>query len=130
LTIYTLFFSTAGTISSTLNMEVLTLDLIKTSSGKVLFSVTVKNIGNKPITSCQVSIWDKAGNEKGPFDLKINDADVSATNQIDPGKVASITLTETEIGTNYDAGNSYPVKIFIESDGSTLEKALTVTCHS
>ena len=130
LVIYNVFFNTAGTVSSMTQVEVVSCDLIKAGS-KVLLSVTVRNTGNKPITSCNVTIWDGSSPpaQKGPFDLCVGANPVSQTNPLNPGGFATVSKTETDLGTAYTVGNSYPVKITARaSDGSTFEKSLTVTC--
>ena len=121
LVIYNLFFSTAGTLSTSFEVEITSVDLIKSGS-KVLFSVTIKNIGNKPVTECRVSIWDEGGKEKKSSDF---------VSTLDPGEYASVTLTESNIGSNFVVGKDYPVKIYAKSnDGNTFEKIITVTCGS
>jgi flagellin-like protein len=130
LAVYSLFFSTAGTMSSQTSVQVVSCDLVKSSS-KVLLSITVKNTGNKPITSCQVTVWDGAPTQRGPYNLQVGGSDVSSSNPLDPGAYASVTKTEADLGTNYIVGNKYPLEIVATaSDGSTFDTSLTVTCSS
>jgi flagellin-like protein len=123
LVIYNLFFSTAGTISSTLQVDIISCDLVKTATpSRVLLSITVKNTGNRPITTCKVSIWDDSGTEKPTGGKEI----VTAT--LNPGAFASSSITDTDIGTGFTIGKSYPVKIKAGDGTSTFEKTITIYC--
>lgn len=122
LVIYNVFFSTTGTMSSQLQVDVTSCDLIRTDS-KTLLSVTVKNTGNKPIVSCNVTIWDGSPTpaQKGPYSFYVGTNPVSPTNLLVPGGFASVSLTEAQLGTNFVVGNKYPVRIDARaSDGSTF----------
>ena len=130
LVIYNLFFSTAGTVSSATQVDMISCDLTKAGS-KVLLSITVKNTGNKPLTSCTVTLWDGSSPpaQKGPFNLQKGGADVLPSNQLEPGAFASVTKTEADVGTNFVLGNKYPIKVdATAADGSTFSKSFTVTC--
>ena len=132
LVIYHFFFSTAGTASATISLEVVSVDLVKTG-GKIMLSVTIKNTGSKPLQGATVTIWDDDGASHGPHNLQINGANVSSSNQVNPGAFASATFLDASIGGagKYTVGKSYPVKIIITAtDGSTLDKVVTVTCES
>ena len=117
LTIYTLYFSTFSTVTASLDIQVISIDIVK-ASGTMLVSATIKNTGNKPIDTCTVTIYG----DTGTAELTIND--------IDPGEFGSDSKTGSELsGFSVTIGNSYPVKIHVEaSDGSKLDKSLSVMC--
>jgi len=124
LVIYNLFFSSVGTMSSTLQVDIISCDLVKTASpSKVLLSITVKNTGNRPITTCKVSIWDNTPTEK-----PATGGGEILTASLNPGAFASYSFTDTNIGTSFDVGKSYPVKIKAGDGTSTFEKTITIYC--
>ncbi|MCD6538648.1 hypothetical protein J7L18_08605 [Candidatus Bathyarchaeota archaeon] len=117
LLIYSVFFGTAGTLSAQLNIQVVSVDIVKTSS-HTLVSATIKNTGNKPISSCTVTIYG----DSGTATLNLGSIDVGQTKSASATDPSGFTVT---------AGKTYPVKITASaSDGSTLDKSLTVTCTS
>ena len=117
LVIYNLFFGTAGTLSAQLNIQIVSVDIVKTSS-HTLVSATIKNTGNKPISSCTVTIYG----DSGTATLNLGSIDVGQTKSTSATDPSGFTVT---------AGKTYPVKITASaSDGSTLDKSLTVTCTS
>jgi len=134
LVIYNLFFSTAGTVSTVTQVDVMSCDLIKTSA-KTMLSITVKNSGNKPIYSCNVTIWDGSSPpaQKGPWSLNVGGSAVTNANPLNPGGFASLTAvsgSSPDPGTTYTVGNTYPVRIDVRaSDGSTFTKSFTVVCQ-
>ena len=118
LVIYNLFFSTAGTLSSQLNIQVVSIDIVKTSS-QTLVSATIKNTGNIPITECTVTIYG----DSGSVELDIGAIEVGQT------KSASKSGSDIPAGFSVTVGKSYPVKIYVKaSDDSTLDKSMSVTC--
>jgi len=131
LVIYNLFFSTAGTVSTAVQVEAVSCDLVKTSA-RTMLSLTLKNTGNKPIVSLKVYIWDGTPAQKGPWDANVGGSPVSGTNPLNPGAYASLTATDQSspsLGTTFTVGNSYPVRIVAQaSDGSTFDKSFTVVC--
>ena len=115
LVIYNLFFSTAGTISSQLNVQIVSVDIIKTST-TTLVSATVKNTGNKPITSCTVTVWGDSGTA------------TLSLGAMEPGRSKSASVADPS-GFSVTVGKPYPVKIdATAADGSTFSKSFTVTC--
>ena len=115
LVIYNLFFGTAGTLSAQLNIQIVSVDIVKTSS-HTLVSATIKNTGNKPISSCTVTIYG----DSGTATLNLGSIDVWQTKSTSATDPSGFTVT---------AEKTYPVKIAASaSDGSTLDKSLTVTC--
>jgi len=117
LVIYSLFFGTAGTLSAQLSIQVVSVDIVKTSS-HILVSATIKNTGNKLISSCTVTIYG----DSGTATLNLGSIDVGQTKSASATDPSGFTVT---------AGKTYPVKIAASaSDGSALDKSLTVTCTS
>jgi flagellin-like protein len=117
LVIYNLFFSTAGTLSAQLNIQVVSIDIVKTSS-QTLVSATIKNTGNKPITSCTVYVYG----DSGTATLSLGSIEVGQTKSANVRNPSGFSVT---------AGKSYPVRIVVTaSDGSTLDKSMSVTCTS
>jgi len=115
LVIYNLFFSTAGTISQQLNVQITSVDVVKTST-TTLVSATIKNTGNKPITSCTVTVWG----DSGTATLSLGALDV--------GQSMSASTTNPS-GFSVTVGKAYPVKVdATAADGSTFSKSFTVTC--
>jgi hypothetical protein len=107
-----------------LQVDIISCDLVKTATPRVVLSITVKNTGNKPITTCKVSIWDNTPAEKpqtGGYDI------LSGTT-LNPGAFASYSFTDANIGTGFDVGKSYPVKIKAGDGASTFEKTITIYC--
>jgi len=116
LVIYNLFFSTAGTASAQLNIQVQSIDVVKTSS-TILVSATIKNSGNKPIQTCTVTVY---GDYSGTATLNLGAIDVGQTKSQSAANPSGFSVT---------VGKSYPVTISVmASDGSRLDKSLTVTC--
>jgi len=115
LAIYTMLFSSISTISTTLDIQIISIDIVK-ASGTTLVSATIKNSGNKPIETCTVTFYGEDGSQ---HTLDLGD--------MDPGETQS--HSETTSGLTVTVGESYPVTIHVEaSDGSTLDKPLSVMC--
>jgi flagellin-like protein len=115
LVIYNLFFSTAGTISSQLNIQIISVDIVKTST-TTLVSATIKNTGNKPITSCTVTVYG----DSGSVQLTLGSLDVGGLKSASAANPSDFSVT---------VGKVYPVTISVTaSDGSKLDKSLTVVC--
>jgi len=118
LVIYNLFFSTAGTISSQLNIQIISVDIVKTST-TTLVSATIKNTGNKPISSCHVYVY--VDGTTTPVDLDLGSIDVGQS------RSSSTTTLPTE--GSVTVGKSYPVRVVaMAADNSRLEKSLTISC--
>ena len=115
LVIYNVFFSTAGTMSAQLNIQVVSVDIVKTSS-TTLVSATIKNTGNKPITACTVTVYGDSGTA------------TLTLGAIDVGQSKSQSVSNPS-GFSVTVGKAYPVTISATaSDNSRLDKSLTVTC--
>jgi len=123
LVIYNVFFSTAGTISAQLNVQIVSMDLVRTSATK-LFSVTIKNAGNKPINSISVTVYLE-GQTGGSVAWTL-----SGTVTLQPGQVWSSSSTSPPYSAkDLVVGQQYPVTISVTAtDGSKLDKSLTITC--
>lgn len=126
-TIYSYVSSMSGVLGTQLSIQVQSIDLIKTSQGTVLFSITVKNTGNKPITSCTVTLWADNG-----------EVQAISIGSIDPGQAKSTTVTNPTLASGspppaaqFTVGKTYPVKISATAaDGSRFDRSMTVTCSS
>jgi len=115
LVIYNLFFSTASRMSAQLSIQVVSVDVVKTSS-QMLVSATIKNTGNKPISSCTVTIYGDSGT--ATLDL----------GSIDVGQTKSASIRNPD-GFSVTSGKTYPVKITVQAgDGSRMDKSLSVLC--
>ena len=127
LVVYALFTSTASVASAKAQVQIDSMDLVKTSTGTV-FTITVKNTGNKPLATAASSLTVSLGSETGnPFDM-------TPATALQPGQSTSITLSssaaapDTLTGT-YVIGDSYLVSISATySDGSTSSLAQSIMC--
>lgn len=123
--IYSYVTSISGVLGTQLNIQVQSIDLIRTPQGTVLVSVTVKNAGNKPITSCVVTLWADNG--------EVQDISLGT---IDPGQSKSATATNPVLKTGspppaalFTIGRTYPVRVSATAaDGSRLDRSFSVTC--
>ena len=128
LVVYQMFFGTAGTISKTGSIQVVSADYIKYGpyGHQEFVSITVKNTGNIRITHCYVYFYDEDGTY---YHVDIG--------SMDPGqsKGHSRYNPPRTGGTNnaWDivCGKTYPIHIRVTfQDGGTLEQTITVTSHS
>ena len=116
LLIYSVFFSSAGTLTAKGQVEVESVDLVKDSTGTATFTITIKNTGNKPTKSVTV----KLASEK---------AESITPSTLEPGQSGTLVLNLE--GSEYTAGNSYNVVIKATfSDGSTFTTTTSVKCRS
>jgi len=121
LLIYNVFFSSASTLTAKGQVSVESMDLVKDTAGNVVFSITVKNTGNKPATAINVKL--AAEEEKNI----LSEAGMSS---LEPGQ--SVSYVKTGLSSNdYTAGNSYNVVIKATfSDGSSFTTTTSVKCRS
>jgi len=56
LLIYSVFFSSAGTLTAKGQVSIESIDLVKDSTGKATFTITIKNTGNKPTSDVTVAL--------------------------------------------------------------------------
>lgn len=117
LVVYSLYQSTVGIWGAQVNIQLISCDIIKTTS-TTLIAATVKNTGNKPITSCNVVIYLDASTT---VTLNIG--------AIGVGETASASTTSLPAGASVTVGESYPAEIVATAeDGSTFRKAFSVVC--
>jgi len=134
LLIYNVFFSTAGVVTQRGQVEVETVDLIK-SSVETTFSITIKNTGNKPVKILQVTLEDDEGevddDQEGPWNLQLGGDSIDEDNMLQPGQTASLSCNPTRIDDEeYVVGESYTVTIYaVFSDDSEFTDTIKVTCE-
>ncbi len=114
LTVYALVSNMVGTMSSTLDIHIQSINVVKAGSN-TLVAVTIKNSGNIQITTCAVTVTGDSGTA------------TLTLGSIGPGKAASASLSNPA-GLSVTVGNAYPVSISVTATGSSLTKALTATC--
>jgi flagellin-like protein len=114
LTVYAFVSGMVGTMSSTLDIQIQSIDVVKAGSN-ILVAATIKNSGNIQIATCEVTLTGDSGTA------------TLTLGGISPGKAASASLSNPA-GLSVTVGNAYPVSISVTATGSSLAKALTVTC--
>lgn len=114
LTVYALVSNMVGIMSSTLDIHIQSINVVKAGSN-TLVAVTIKNSGNIQITTCAVTVTGDSGTA------------TLTLGSIGPGKAASASLSNPA-GLSVTVGNAYPVSISVTATGSSLTKALTATC--
>lgn len=120
--LYSIFYSTTGTLSAKGQVTVEAVDLVKQTDGKTTFSITVKNTGNKPVVSLTVTLAAEAEQN-----LQVGGKNVSSDNPLQPGQSATLIYSPT--GT-YIVGDSYNVVISAQfSDGSMFTSTTSVMCR-
>jgi flagellin-like protein len=123
LLVYTIFFSTAGTITSKGQLTVEAVDLVKQTDGAAAFTITIKNSGNKPITTAHCLNVTLKGTEYDVFPSGGN---------LQPGQSTSYlkSFTSSEAA-GFVVGNAYTVVIKAKfDDGSTFTTTTSVQCRS
>lgn len=114
LSVYALVSGMVGTMSSMLDIQVQSIDIVKAGSN-TLVAATIKNSGNIQISACSVTITGDSGTATLPI------------GSISPGKVGSASISNPN-GFSVTVGNVYSVSISVTASGSSLTKALTTTC--
>jgi len=123
LLIYNLFFSTTGTITQRGQVEVVTVDLVK-SSGGTTFSITIKNTGNKPVTELNVTLEG----QDDPFEIIKEDSVPLSPGQTKSYQESNLTMDSND--GDYVVGKDYLITISAKfSDGSEFKDAIKVTCE-
>jgi len=121
LLIYTVFFSTTGTITAKGQLTVEAIDLVKQTDGAAAFTITIKNSGNKPITDAK-GLNVTLGGVDYPVTLP--------TNGLQPGQSTSFLKTFSAPA-DFVVGNTYTVVIKAKfDDGSTFTTTTSVQCRS
>jgi len=125
LLVYSIFMSTASTLSAKGQVEVEAVDLVKDTDDNVAFSITIKNTGNKPVEALTVEL----NGEELPDGFSLSPD--PTTTPLQPGQSTSGTITFTDASDTYVVGNSYNVVIKATfSDGSTAAITTSVRCRS
>ena len=118
--VYSIFFSTAGTLNAIGQLNVQSITLVKDTAGNTVFAMTIKNVGNKPINSLNVTLASE------PLAIV---ASIKNTAPLQPGQSVSYVPTAALSGNNYIIGNNYNVIIAAQTtDGSTLSQTVSATC--
>jgi len=117
LLVYALFTSTAGVGSAKAQVQIDTMDLVKPTEGDVVFTMTLKNGGNKPADWINVTLGDE------------DEAVVmEAPAILQPGQTVNYIVNPAE---DYIIGNAYLVTIEVGyTDGSTSSIVASVSCRS
>jgi len=125
LMVYSIFMSTSGTMSARGQISVEAIDLVKNTEGNATFSITLKNTGNKPAVSLNVTLQGQTS----PLVLKVAGNNISSNNPLQPGQSAT-ALLNIDAPAPYIVGNSYNVVIQAKfSDGSVFTKTEAVMCR-
>jgi len=106
-------------------VQVESIDLVRSTEGATVFSTTIKNTGNKPVTGITLTF---AGNALASTSL---DPDPSATSPLQPGQTTSGSWIGATLPGTYVVGNTYSLVIAATlSDGSTFTYTASVMCRS
>ncbi|MEM2046638.1 MAG: archaellin/type IV pilin N-terminal domain-containing protein [Candidatus Jordarchaeales archaeon] len=120
LLIYNVFFSAAGTLMAKGQVEVEAVDLVKDTEGDAVFTITIKNTGNKPVTALAVTL---AGETEASIDLS------GVGGNLQPSQ--SVSHMNDALAGSYVSGNSYNVVIEATfSDSSTFISTISVKCRT
>lgn len=128
---YTVYASSANTISLKGAVIVEALDLVKQSNGEEYLSVTIKNAGNKAFSSTAVNLQvdtDSATSGIQPFSAS------PFPSVLSPGQTASVLARIVDSGgtaiTSQNVGDTIPVEIVATTtDGSTLRELVSATMN-
>ena len=128
LLIYSVFFSTAGTLTAKGELTVESIDLVKDTDGSVVFTITIKNTGNKPVDATNGYLNVTLDGES-VYNL-VEKGDLSSN--LEPGQsVSAVLRSGSELTKTYIVGNSYNVVIQAKfTDGSTFTTTTSVKCRS
>ena len=144
LMIYSVFFSTSGTLTAKGELTVESIDLVKDTEGNIVFTITIKNTGNKPIHASDANRLVITLGTSDTIKLNGTMTQPSTGNpypnagNLQPGQSISVDAYYTVTGDNdddisgdYVVGNSYNVVIQAKfSDGSTFTTTTSVKCRS
>jgi hypothetical protein len=104
------------------------VDLVKNTAGDVTFSITLKNTGNKPAVSLNVTLQGQTN----PLVLNVAGNPIDPDHPLQPGQSATalLNLDANDPTNKYVVGNSYNVVIEAQfSDGSVYTKTEAVMCR-
>ena len=141
LLIYSVFFSTTGTLTAKGELTVESIDLVKDTDGNIVFTITIKNTGNMPIHGTDANrLVITLGSDSITLagGTKASGGNLPDAANLQPGQSISVDLYYTvtgdnddDISGNYVVGNSYNVVIQAKfSDGSTFTTTTSVKCRS
>ena len=122
LLIYTVFFSTTGTITAKGQLTVEAIDLVKQTDGAAAFTITIKNSGNRPISAptSYLNVTIKGTEYKVPL----------PSGGLQPGQSTSFLKT-FPAPADFVVGSTYTVVIKAKfDDGSTFTTTTSVQCRS
>ena len=115
----------SGTMTDVVQVSVEAVRLVKSADGDVTFSITIKNTGNKPVVSLNVTLQG----QKSPLNLQVAGKNIDSDNPLQPGQSAT-ALLNINAPAPYVVGNSYNVVIEVKfSDGSMFTKTEAVMCR-
>jgi len=119
LLVYTYMTSMTGVLSAKGQVSVEAIDLVKDTEGNVVFSITVKNSGNKPIKLINVTLASE--NAVTIFN--------NTNSPLQPSQTTSY-VKDSNFSGSYTAGNSYNVVIkAVFTDDSTFTTTVSVKCR-
>jgi len=144
LLIYSVFFSTAGTLTAKGELTVEAIDLVKDTEGNIVFTITIKNTGNKPIHASDanrlvITLGSDTIKLDGTTTQKSTGNPYPDAGNLQPGQSISVDAyysddgddTNDDISGDYVVGNSYNVVIQAKfTDGSTFTTTTSVKCRS
>ena len=142
LMIYSVFFSTSGTLTAKGELTVEAIDLVKDTDGNIVFTITIKNAGNKPIHGTDANrLVNTLGSDSITLagGTKASGGNLPDAANLQPGQSISVDLyylndgndDNDDISGTYVVGNSYNVVIQAKfTDGSTFTTTTSVKCRS
>ena len=142
LMIYSVFFSTSGTLTAKGELTVEAIDLVKDTDGNIVFTITIKNTGNKPIHGTDANrLVITLGSDSITLagGTKASGGNLPDSANLQPGQSISVDLyysndgndDNDDISGTYVVGNSYNVIIQAKfTDGSTFTTTTSVKCRS
>jgi len=142
LMVYSVFFSTSGTLTAKGELTVEAIDLVKDTDGNIVFTITIKNTGNKPIHGTDANrLVITLGSDSITLagGTKASGGNLPDSANLQPGQSISVDLyysndgndDNDDISGTYVVGNSYNVVIQAKfTDGSTFTTTTSVKCRS
>jgi len=142
LMVYSVFFSTSGTLTAKGELTVEAIDLVKDTDGNIVFTITIKNTGNKPIHGTDANrLVITLGSDSITLagGTKASGGNLPDSANLQPGQSISVDLyysndgndDNDDISGTYVVGNSYNVIIQAKfTDGSTFTTTTSVKCRS
>ncbi|HDH45179.1 MAG TPA: hypothetical protein ENG66_07355 [Thermococcus sp.] len=122
LLVYALFTSTTGVAATKGQVQIESMDLVKSTGEDVIFTITIKNVGSKPVTELKITL---NGEDTAVIPL--------SSDPLQPGQSYSYSASSKagELTKTYVVGNSYIVEVDAKySDESTSSIVTSVMCRS